>query len=196
MGYEKDDAKVTGKLGEKEAKQKLEEYGLSVYEPEGKDVGIDFLAHFPERPEFTVKLQVKGRRQIENPRWFQVSISPSKIKAAYEKSMDLEQLWRDKISMVDFWLLASIPLNEIWVLPYEKTLELAELNHPYYKTRKDNQYDKPHYDKHGRFAKKQKELNLDLLDENGLQKLTERFKFYLNNFDQIGDFLNRLHDQR
>lgn len=191
MGYEKDDAKETGDLGEGEARRKLEAYGLMVSEPDGPDVGIDFLAYFPERPDLSAKLQVKGRRKIDSPRWFSAPVAKSKIKAAYEKNMDLEQLWRDQISLVDFWLLVSIPLNEIWVLPYEKTIELAELNNPHYITWQDNQFDEPHYDKYGKLANKKKELNLDQLDKDG-QKLTERFKFYLNNFDQIGDFLKRL----
>jgi hypothetical protein len=191
MGYEKNDAKVTGKLGEKEVKQKLVELGLAVRRPGGGDIGIDFLAHFPGSPDLAAKLQVKGRRQKDTPRWFQATVTAKMLKEAYEKGVNLEQTWRNRINFVDFWLLVSIPLNEIWVLPASITMELAELNWPYYKTREDNQFDQLHYDKYGKIKKKQKELNLNKTDKNG-QKFTDRFKYYLNNFDLIIEFLRKL----
>ena len=188
MGYEKSDAQITGKLGEKEAQQALRNYGLIPHPPGGKDIGIDLIAYFPERPNSFATIQVKGRRKIDTPRWFQATVPKSMLQHYYDTGLNLEQTWRDRIKQVDFWFLVSIPLNEIWVFPSDKTLELAELNIPHYKTRRDNQFDVLEYDKRGKVKKKQKELNLHKSDANGVI-LADRFKFYLNNFDLVSEFL-------
>jgi len=162
MGYEDGRAGRTGRLGEKEAIQFLVSHGFSAVSPSGKDVGVDLIVSPKENPTQFAKVQVKGRRQIANPRWFQLSITPAQIEAAWLNGQPLESLWKNKIRMVDFWVMVSIPLNEVWVIPSDKVMEIAELNSRKYCSRLDNQYDKPSYTKHGKIAKKQKELNLDI----------------------------------
>ena len=77
MGYENGRAGKTGRLGEKEAIRFLDLHGYSAIKPAGKDRGVDLLISHRENPALIAKAQVKGRRQLANPRWFQLSITPS-----------------------------------------------------------------------------------------------------------------------
>ena len=190
MGYEDGQARKTGRLGEQEAKEFLIQKGFHVRKPTGKDVGVDLLVSPKKRDSIHAKAQVKGRRQIQNPRWFQLSITPSQIAIAWSSGQKLDSLWKNKIKMVDFWIMVSIPLSEVWVIPSKEVMEIALLNSMKYSSRLDNQYDKPHYTKLGKIAKKQKELNLDI-DIDG-DPILKRFSAYRNNVDSLTQFFKKL----
>jgi hypothetical protein len=188
MGYEDGQAKKTGRLGEKEAIEFLATHGFSAEKPGGQDIGIDLLVSLQGNIDKVVKVQVKGRGQVANPRWFQLSITPSQIKSAWTEGRQLDLLWKNKIKMVDFWMMVSIPLNEVWVIPSDKVIEIAKLNSVKYNSRLDNQFDKPHYTKHGKLAKKQKELNLDI-EIDGVP-IWQQFLNYQNNAKAIMEYFN------
>jgi hypothetical protein len=95
----------------------------------------------------------------------------------------LDQAWANKILQTDFWLLISIPLDEIWVIPSSVVLDIARANEAIYSTRLDNQYDALQYDLRGKVAKKQKELNLDIV-VNG-KPLWSQLVPYRNNTDAL-----------
>ena len=189
MSYKDGTAKITGKIGESEIDQFFKKNGLYFSRPPGLDLGIDRFVSLNSTSALKAKIQIKGRRQAGNPRWFQLSITHSQIIKALSDKADLNDLWRKKIDMVDFWILVSIPNQEIWVFPSKIIHEIAKLNYPIYKSRKDNDYSQVHHDKRGNIAKKQKELNLDIKDLNGIT-LAERFSFYRNNITPLLDFLN------
>jgi hypothetical protein len=92
--------------------------------------------------------------------------------------------------MVDFWVLVSIPCKEIWIFPSQIINQIAEANFTKYHTRRDNNYSQINIDKNGKVEKKQKELNLDIYDVNGVQ-LFKKYKDYKNNISQIHEFLNQ-----
>jgi hypothetical protein len=189
MSYKDGIANNTGKIGETEADQFFKNNGLHSWKPPGPDIGIDRIVNLNSSPRLQAKIQVKGRRQVQNPRWFQLSITPTQIIKASNDKIDLNDLWKKKIDIVDFWILVSIPNKEIWVFPSRVIHEIAELNYPIYKSRKDNDYSQVHYANKGKIAKKQKELNLDIKDKNGIL-ITERFLFLKNNISPLLDFLN------
>lgn len=188
MSYQDGTAKMTGRIGEREADNFLIRHGFNVLRPPGQDIGVDRLVNHPEASDKEAKVQVKGRRQESNPRWFQLTVTAAKIRDAYERGEDLEKLWRERIYQVDFWLLVSTPKNEIWVFPSEVIFKIAAANHKHYKSRRDNQYEKPDYDKNGKIQKKQKELNLDVCDEGG-SPLWKKYQKFLNNPEPIYNFI-------
>lgn len=187
MGYEDGRAGVTGKIGEEEAVHFLRNGGFFASRPTGRDVGIDLIITHEKYRNFKATAQVKGRRQLKNPRWFQLSITPTQIKNAWERSEYLESLWKNKILLVDFWIMVSIPCEEIWIFPSNKVLDIAQLNAIRYSSRRDNQFDKPHYDKNGKIAKKQKELNLDIVIDG--EPLWQMFSEYRNSFKPVSEDL-------
>lgn len=189
MSYKDGIANFTGKIGETEADQFFQKNGLHSFRPPGPDIGIDRIVSLSNSLGIQAKIQIKGRRQVKNPRWFQLSITPSQIFKAISDKIYLNDLWKKKIDMVNFWILVSIPNKEIWVFPSRVIHEIAEINYPIYKSRKDNDYSQVHHDKRGNIAKKQKELNLDIKDKNGIL-ITERFSFIKNNITPLLDFLN------
>jgi hypothetical protein len=188
MSYGDKIAKKTGRLGEVEAEKFFVENGFECYKPL-PDIGVDRVLNLKNVSEKQIKVQIKGRRQPENPRWFQLTVSGAQLKKAHENYQDLNELWKQRIYMVDFWVLVSIPRNEIWVFPSKIIHEIADINFKKYYTRKDNNYNQLFYDKNGKVKKKQKELNLDLKDENGVE-LFKKYKDYKNNISLIKEFAN------
>lgn len=189
MGYGDGMAKETGDLSEDKADLFLNENGFESVKPLRRN-GVDRIVSLFDNPNKVTSVQIKGRRQIENPRWFQLSVPVNQLRDAKAKGQDLNELWKDRIYMVDFWLLVSIPKNEIWVFPSRIIHEIADINFAKYKTRQDNDYSQIFQDKNGKDVKKQKELNLDICDENGIQ-LFIKYKRYLNDASYIHDFLNQ-----
>ena len=189
MSYIDGIARITGKIGEAEVDQFFRNNGLYFCRPPGLDIGIDRIVSLDNKFTIQAKIQIKGRRQISNPRWFQLSITPFQISKSLKDKTDLNDLWRKKIDMVDFWILVSIPKNEIWVFPSHVIHEIASINYSVYKTRNDNDYSQVHYTKNGKIAKKQKELNLDIIDKFGIP-LTEKFASFKDNLSPLVDFLS------
>ena len=183
MSYVNSTAKSTGKITEIITEDFFKEHNYNCFKPQGKDIGIDKIVTSDKYPGREIKIQVKGRNVKKTPRWFQLKVSSAKIRKALNTGRDLNELWMEKIKMVDFWVLVSIPENEIWVFPSEVVLKIAELNYPHYTKRSDNNYSEVFYDKNGKIKSKQKELNLDKEDENGV-KLYKRFARY--KFDPSG----------
>jgi hypothetical protein len=190
MSYKDGLAKRTGHLGEKECDEFLKENGFISVKPTGPDNGIDRIVSLKEYPNKSAKIQVKGRSQVENPRWFQLTVPRVQLRNAYAIGQDLNQLWKKRIFMVDFWILISIPNNEIWIFPSQIIYQIAEANFIKYHTRRDNNYSQVNIDKNGRVEMKHKELNLDIFDTNGIQ-LFKKYKEYINNISLIHDFLNQ-----
>ena len=105
MSYKDGIANFTGKIGESEADQFFNKNGLHSLRPPGLDIGIDRIVRLINSPKIQAAAQIKGRRQVKNPRWFQLSITPAKILRATLYKIDLNDLWKEKINMVDFWIL-------------------------------------------------------------------------------------------
>lgn len=141
MSYIDGFAKVTGHLGEAEVDRFFEKNGLLYFRPSGKDIGIDRIIKLNESGKKEAKIQIKGRRQEANPRWFQLTVTSKQQEIYYRNKKDLNELWRNRISMVDFWVLVSIPLSEIWIFPSATIFEIVEANTTIYCNRRDNNYD-------------------------------------------------------
>ncbi|HAF31110.1 MAG TPA: hypothetical protein DCG75_18895 [Bacteroidales bacterium] len=188
MSYGDGIAKKTGKLGEAEAEKFFIENGFECYKPI-PDIGVDRVLSLKKKSDKQIKIQIKGRRQPENPRWFQLTVPRAQLKEAHESKQDLNELWKQRIYMVDFWVLVSIPRNEIWVFPSKVIHEIADINFKKYFTRKDNNYNQLFYDKNLKVEKKHKELNLDIKDENGIE-LFKKYENFKNNISLIKEFAN------
>jgi|LSQX01.3.fsa_nt_gb hypothetical protein len=189
MSYVDGFAKETGRLGEAEVGSFFRDKGLYCAKPEGKDYGIDRIVKFHPLAKKEARIQVKGRRQKANPRWFQLTVTGPQQALCLEENGDLNELWKTRINMVDFWVMVSIPLNEIWVFPSAIVFEITEANARVYTGRKDNDFNRVYFNKHGKIEKKQKELNLNITDESGTP-LYEKYSQYRDNLKVIIDFLN------
>lgn len=176
MGYENNNAKATGAETERLAAQFLNQNGFLARRPAGPDTGIDLEITDPKTGQI-ITAQVKGRGRAAEPRWFQVSIGGREVERAVHENR-LSTVWQQKIRKTDVWILVSLPLGEIWVLPSAKVIEIALANEPVYGRRMDNRYDMTHLTPKGAIAKKQKELNLDVL--HGDQMLWQRYTQYRN----------------
>lgn len=190
MSYATINAKQTGIAGEFIADFYLRQHGYKTDIPEGKDEGIDLLVYTSEKPEIRARIQVKSRGQVANPRWFQLTVPPSWIEKAKENLSDLNQLWVKRIEMVDFFMMVSLPLAEVWMFPSAIVKAIAEENAQVYHTRLDNDYSALHYNRDGRLARKQKELNLDIADRNG-QMLWKKYWGYRNNLMCLGEYFKQ-----
>lgn len=189
MSYSDGVAKTTGHIGELEADLFLIGHGFTCCIPLGRDIGIDRIVRLTDRPGKTARIQIKGRCQVENPRWFQLTVPGAQLSKAYANGQDLNELWKTRIDMVDFWIMVSIPHKEVWVFPTKIIHEIAQANFRKYHTRRDNDYSQIYLDKKGKVEKKQRELNLEICDEKGIV-LFEKYKDYKNNAQLIRDFLN------
>jgi hypothetical protein len=173
----------TGQLTEERVRRKLEALGLIVHKPV-PDRGVDFEAWLPSDPSRIVRIQVKGRntKKITTHRWFQIRVSKAQHAAACAAGKTPETAWQQKLAKADFLLLDSVKMDEIWVFPYHRALELIRLNEQKYAKRPDNifSYDEP-------LKNKQKEMNLDIVVES--IPLTEHFKDCLENFEPIMTYL-------
>lgn len=190
MSYKTNTAKSTGIITENQTDQFFNKFGFNCVKPDGQDTGIDRIVTSDKYPGIEAKIQVKGRLPEKTPRWFQFKVNSAKIRDAIKEGKDLNDLWKERIFMVDFWALISIPKNEIWIFPSKIIYEIANLNSRKYKGRKDNNYAEVYVDKNGKIEKKQKELNLDIEDENGI-KLYERYSKYKFNISCVEDFFNK-----
>jgi hypothetical protein len=187
MGYGDGRAKKTGKIGESEARNALIAAGLHAEKPPGKDIGIDLEIWLSDHNKRRATAQVKGRRDIVHPLWFAATVTSKQLRKAWEATGSIRDTWKQRILSVDFWLLVSVPRNEIWVLPASKALELAILNEPFHLNRRDNQYDRPFFKPNGKIEAKQKELYLGRTVN--YMPLTQKFAAYRNNFTIILNFL-------
>ena len=190
MSYKNSTAKVTGVITETETDKFFVKHGFNCFRPQGQDIGIDRIVTSNKYSEIEAKVQVKGRYQEETPRWFQFKINSAKIRDAIKAGKDLNELWKERIYMVDFWVLISIPKNEIWVFPSKVIHEIAAINYNKYKGRKDNNFSEVFRDKKGVIKKKQKELNLDIEDEHGI-KLFKRYESYKFNISCVESFFKK-----
>lgn len=172
---------ATGQLTENRVIKKLTDLSLTPLKP-SPDRGIDIEVRSPNNPNKVVNIQVKGRNpnSDRNWRWFQVRVSSKKLLNGKKAGIDPNQLWKDQVNKVDFFILDVVKHDEMWVLPKNLVFELIRLNETVYGERPDNvfNYDEP-------LKQKQKEMNLDI--EVDGQKLTERFKEYRDNFKLILD---------
>lgn len=189
MSYIDGIAKETGFLSEDLVDNFLSENGLTSVKPIVRQLGVDRIVTLSDNPNKQAKIQVKGRSQVSNPRWFQLVVSSKQLQEAHSNGQDLNQLWKNQIDVVDFWILVSIPKDEIWIFPSKVIHEIAKANYLKYHTRRDNDYSNISYDHKGKVDRKQKELNLDVCNENGVP-LYVKYKEYKNNAQLLFDFLN------
>lgn len=187
MSYKTNTAKLTGNLTEETTDMFFMGHGFKCVKPKGQDIGIDRIVTSEKYPGIEAKIQVKGRNPIKTPRWFQFKVNSAKIKNALKSGKNLNELWKERIYMVDFWVLVSIPEDEIWIFPSQIIHEIADISVYKYKNRRDNNFDEVFFDKNEKIEKKQKELNLDIEDESGI-KLTKRFEKYKYNISCVDDF--------
>ena len=190
MSYKTNTAKKTGIFTEEETDHFFSRFGYDCVRPNGSDIGIDRIVTSKKHPGIEAKVQVKGRLPEKTPRWFQFKVNSAPIRIAIKEGKDLNDLWKERIYIVDFWVLISIPEKEIWVFPSNIIHEIAIINSKKYKGRKDNNFSKVYTDRNGKIEKKQKELNLDIEDENGI-KLYERYSIYKSNISCIENFFNK-----
>jgi hypothetical protein len=189
MSYKNSSAKSTGKITEAETDKFFIEHGFNCVQPQGQDIGIDRIVTSDKYQGIEAKIQVKGRYPENTPRWFQFKVNSAKIRKAIKSGKDLNELWKERIYMVDFWVLISIPKNEIWIFPSKVIHEIANINYHKYKGRKDNNFNEVFKDKNEKIEKKQKELNLDIENENGI-KLYKQFEEYKFNISCVEDYFN------
>lgn len=187
-GYGDGRAKRTGEIAKEKAEAFLIEKGFTLQPPAKARSGFDLIASQPDKSKKEAKIQIKGRGQADNPRWFQFTISAKQLREAIENKENLEELWKQRIFAANFWILVAIPKNEIWVLPSAVVLEIADANYAHYKSRPDNQFDNLQYDNSGSIKRKQKELNLDVKNESGLF-LWEKYEKYKDKVDALNSFL-------
>jgi hypothetical protein len=109
---------------------------------------------------------------------FQIIVPYEELKKAHDMGVEPDQTWINKVNMVDYFILDAVKVNEMWVLPVNKAIELIILNEQIYAKRPDNIFTYGH-----RIQNKQKEMNLDITVN--AEKLTKTFEFYLNNFSLI-----------
>jgi hypothetical protein len=111
-------------------------------------------------------------------------VQPKELSVAQKTGTDADQTWIQKVNKVDFFVLDAVKHDEMWVFPKEKIFELIKLNEHRYGSRPDNvfNYEVP-------LKQKQKEMNLDVEVEG--EKLTEKFREYLDNFQLILDALSK-----
>jgi len=172
---------ATGKLTESRVIKRLKALGLAPVKP-FPDRGVDIEVRSQDYPGRMVKVQVKGRnpKKVKTWRWFQIRVTPRKLLDAKGADLDPEQTWRNEVEKVDFFVLDAVKHDEMWVFPKDKIYELIKLNETVYGNKTNNtfNYDEP-------IKLKQKEMNLDI--EVDGEKLTDRFKEYLDNFQLIVD---------
>lgn len=189
MSYKTNSAKSTGTITEERTDKFFNDLGFNCVKPDGPDIGIDRILTSAKYPGLAAKIQVKGRLPEKTPRWFQFKVNSAKIRDAIEEGKDLNELWKERIYMVDFWVLISIPKNEIWIFPSKIIHEIANLNSDKYRGRQDNNFSDVYTNRNGKIKPKQKELNLDIEDENGI-KLYKRYSSYKFNISCVEDFFN------
>ena len=175
---------TTGKLTEYRVLKRLKDLGLAPVKP-FPDRGVDIEVRSQNNPGRIVKIQVKGRnpKKVKTWRWFQIRVTPRKLLEAKGAGLDPEKTWKNEVEKVDFFVLDAVKHNEMWVFPKDKIYEIIKLNEVVYGNRPDNifNYNEP-------IKQKQKEMNLDI--EVDGERLTNRFREYLDNFQLIVDELN------
>jgi hypothetical protein len=173
----------TGKLTEARVKRRLEALGLIACKPV-PDRGVDIEAWLPTKPDWVVRIQVKGRnpKKVSSLRWFQLRAPKSQLEAARARGASAASVWQKKLAQADFLVLDAVKAGESWVFSHKRALKLIRLNERVYGNRPNNvfTFDEPLKDK-------QKEMNLDI--QIAGKPLTEHFKDCLENFDSITKFL-------
>ena len=79
MSYNNSTAKETGKSTEEITDRFFIENGYNCTKPSGKDIGVDRIVTSNNYPGVEVKIQIKGRRVEETPRWFQFKVNSPQI---------------------------------------------------------------------------------------------------------------------
>ena len=167
----------TGKSTELSVKNKLELIGLNAIKPI-TDRGVDLAVFSSNKPSNKISLQVKGRGKIQSSkryRWFQIRTTTKQRKESVNAGLEVSDSWKKKIDLCDFFVLVSERFNEYWVFPKEIVYEIIEINKIKYGNRQDN------------LDGRQAEMDLDI--EVAGQVLTEKYLFYLDNYNLIKDSL-------
>jgi len=170
---------ATGKLSEEMVSDHLKALGLETRKPI-PDRGIDLEVWHPSRSSKRLSIQIKARnpQTITSYRWFQIRIPATAQEHAYQRGMKPEETWKEKVNLVDFFILVAVYYNEMWVFSNSQTIELIKLNEQQYGTRPDNIITlRPP------FTGKQKEMNLEA--EISGPSIMQRFKICKNNFQPI-----------
>jgi len=164
---------ITGEDTETGVINELQGRGLKAIKPV-PDNGIDLIAYFPETPEKTINIQIKGRganQTNQRYRWFQLRTTEKQRRQVLAAGLDVENAWKNKIEKCDFFVLVAEKYNEKWVFSKKEIYEIISLNKQVYGNRAGN--------KEG----KQVEMDLDI-EVNGIP-LTSLLQRHCNNFDPI-----------
>jgi hypothetical protein len=169
---------ITGDWSERETMSRIKAIGLEAEKPR-RDVGVDLEVRHPARPAKRLCIQVKARgTQKTNTkyRWFQIRTTKNQRDATVAAGLPVNESWRKKVALCQFFVLASKKHDEFWVVPSETVCEMVLANRVKHGKRPDNV--------NGEHA----ELDLDI-DHNG-KPLTELYTSYKNNFSLIAEALN------
>jgi len=80
------------------------------------------------------------------------------LRDAQSNRQELNELWKNRIFIVDFWILVSMPCKEIWIVPSSIIYQIEEANFPKYHTRRDINFSQINIDKNGKVEKKQNRI--------------------------------------
>ena len=161
---------ATGLITEESVKNRLIQIGLHVEKPI-PDKGVDLLAYDPKNLLNKIKIQVKGRGEIQTNRkyrWFQLRTTVKQREIAVQGGLAVSEAWKKKIELCDFFIFVSLHFNEHWVFPKKIIPEIIATNKTKYGKRADNANGL------------QVEMDLDI-DSKGTP-LTEKYIYYLNNY--------------
>jgi hypothetical protein len=152
--------------------------GLIVYKPV-PDRGVDFVVTSSKKPDTKLKVQVKGRGEIQKNnhyRWFQVRTTQKQREEALKDGLPVSEAWKKKIAKVDIFIFVSQKFHEFWIFESTDIENLIQVNRLKHGNRKDN------------LEGYQSEIDLDL-EYNGIP-LTEIYHKNLNNWDLIINHLS------
>jgi hypothetical protein len=163
----------TGKITEAWVKDEILKLGLFADKPV-PDRGVDLVVTSSRKPNTILKIQVKGRGEIQKNkryRWFQVRTTLKQREEAINEGLPVNEAWRKKIAKAEIFILVSQRYHEFWIFKSNDIENLIQVNRLVHGKRKDN------------MEGHQFEIDLDI-KYNDIP-LTEIYRKNLNNWDLI-----------
>ena len=156
----------------------LKTKGLAAVPPQPKLPGVQLMVHPPGTPGRNVRIKIVGRGEQQTStsyRWFQIRVPEKTVSETIAKGYPSHTSWERHLRLVDFVILVSLHHDECWVLDRQDLATALACNREHYASRPDNA------------RGTQAELDLDILC--GKEKLHQRLKHCLNNWQSILDIL-------
>lgn len=163
----------TGEITESWVRDEINKFGLASFKPV-PDRGVDLVVLSKENQNREVKLQVKGRGEIQSNhryRWFQIRTTPKQREETVNGNLPLSEAWRKKVAKAEIFIFVSLKFHEFWIFESKDIENLIRLTQIKYGHRKDN------------IDGSQAEIDLDI-DANGIL-LREMYHQNLNNWSLI-----------